>query len=214
MADKTWKDDLQPFITGEVPRDAQVDDDVYVRRVNMAIGLINSRSGGFDDRWVNDGAAGSLTLSGAECTFPGDLLDPETVLWNGVQLHFRSPAQLNALDPLWRSRSGTPSLFTLTGRGLVLDCNPGDDTGSDLEIWGRGCIPELEFEPDSLNPFAYLPSSQQMAPALYVLGYLPLYGRSREDVIAIQGDYRTQWEAFLAGVEWSVIQRRYPKISS
>ena len=213
MADKTW-DDLLAFIKGELPRDAVMSDDVYSRRVNLAIGIINDRSGGFEDRWVNDGAAGSIVLSGSVCTFPGDLLDAQTIHWAHTELHFRTVEQMEALDPRWRTRSGTPSLFTLTARGLVLDSDPGDDEGSDLEIWGSGCIPELEFETDSLNPFAYLPTPHQMAPALYVLGYLPLYGRFREDVMAIQADYRKQWDAFLAGVEWAVITRKYPRMDS
>jgi len=220
LADKTWADDLLPFITGELPKPARVHDDVYVRRVNIAIGIINDRAGGFESRWVNDGAAGSIVLSGATCTFPGDLLDARTIHWDGSEIHFKTVEQLEALDEDWRTRTGTPSYFTLTARGFVMDGNPGSDEGSDLEAWGSGCIPEQEFGVDSvtgvepLNPFAYLRAPDQMAPAFYVLGNVPLYGRMREDVFAIQQDYRQQWQAFLEGVVWGVITRKYPKISS
>jgi hypothetical protein len=213
MADKTW-DDLLDLIHGEMPRDAGVHDDVYVRRVNIAIDIINDRSGGFESRWVNDGETGSIVLSDNTCTFPSDLQKAQIVHWNDTLLVYKSERQLEMLDPKWRTRTGTPSYYTLTARGLVLDCNPGSDEGSDLEIWGLGCIPHLEFETDSINPFAYLPLPHQTAPAFYVMGNVPLYGRAREEVVAVQADYRRQWKEFLESVEWGVITRKYPQMDS
>lgn len=214
----TWADEVRPFIMGELPHDVDkgaFNDVVLVQRLNIGIGIINERTGGFEGSWRNDqdNAYGtSLSLSGATCTFPRDLQEATTVRWADVELPYRTEAELNRIDPTWRSATGTPSFHTTWARGIILDCNPNNDTGGPLEIQGMGNIPRLALDPGSLNPFAYLPENHQMSPAFYVLGNLPLHGRTKEDVVAIQADYRRQWDEFLESLEWGVIERKYPAL--
>ena len=212
MADKTWEDVLD-FINGELPKDAVFNDGVYLRRLNIAIGIINSKTTGFEKTWYNTHSetVSHLHLVGSSCTFPSDLLEAHVVLWDDRELFFRTESQLQAMDQSWRtSRLGTPSLFTLESYGITLDSDPSSDDGGLLAVRGRGCIPELDLAPGSLNPFAYLKAPFQMAPAFHVLGYLPLYGRAREEVVAIQQDYRLQWESFLKDLEWQAVVQKYP----
>jgi hypothetical protein len=216
MADKTWED-IKDYIEDEYPKDAGMNSDVYLRRANRGIDILNSKIGSFEGSWTNDGEDGSLVLSGATCTFPGDLLEAHIIHWANVNLSFISEARMDARDSNWRTRTGVPSYFTLTGRGLVLDSNPEADEGSDLEIWGSACIPQFDLSPETTkaaNPLSYIAEPHQMAIADYVLGHLPLYDRSSKEIIAIQGDFRKQWEDFLADLSWGVIRRKYKAMDS
>jgi len=216
----TWEDDVRPFIMGKLPHDVSegaINNAVLVGDLNVAIGIVNERTGGFESSWRNDqdnDYGTRLTLSGAVCTFPRDVQEAQTVHWAGTELHFRTEAQLNQIDPDWRSATGVPSFYTTWARGIKLDCSPGNDTGGPLEIWGMGNIPRLTFTANAPNPFAYLPGNHQLSPAFYVIGNAPLYGRAKDEVVAIQADCRRQWEEFVASLEWGVVERKYPPMRS
>jgi len=215
MADKTWVD-VKGFINRMLPAEAVMVDDAYVDLINIAIDKTNEASGGFNGYWTNipDTDTGTLVLSGNACTFPADLLEARVIHWATNPIYYRTEAQLERMDPAWRTRSGVPSYYSLTARGFQLDCDPGNDTGGPLEVWGSGCIPHLDLGPGSPNPFAYLSQPGQMAPAFYVLGFMPLFGRGGEETVRIQTDYRQQWERFLENTAWNTIVRKFPRMSS
>ncbi len=218
LGNLTWAEDVLPFIMDNIPHDvdrALFNGRVLVARLNVMIGKINEVTGGIEGSWRNDqdnDYGTRLSLSGAICTFPRDIQEARIVHWATVPLTYQTEEQLDALDPDWRSATGVPGFYTTWARGIKLDCDPNNNTGGPLEVWGSGNIPRLSEAPGSPNPFAYLPENHQMLPAFGVLGELPLAGRTKADVVSIQADFREQWKTALEELAWGVIERKYPPL--
>ena len=165
-------------------------DPLYRALANRALGEVSARVGHFSGSWSN-AATGTITLSGRNVTFPGDLVDATSVYWDDTQIEeASSEEQLDYLDPLWRTSTGTPTIYLRCSYGMLLNREPTGTTTGLLVIYGLGSLPL--FDPDeTTNPLASLPEAHHFLLADYLIGNLPIELRDKTDAqIAVMREAR------------------------
>ena len=193
-------------------------DALYRNRANRALADINSRVGHFESHWNNDSTDetyGTLTLSGREVIFPGDLIDLTSARWNGRKMEEPgSEALLDEYDPYWRTTTGTPTAFVRNARGLTLNREYASDADGLLIVYGLGSIPL--FDPASaVNPLEYVPDIHHMLIADYMIATLPIELREKTDaqIAAMQlmrAEAKERWHDGLESCVTDLIKRKLP----
>lgn len=208
----TWADIAEYVTSVHIKEDARPNAALYRLLGNKALSEI-SLAGPVSTSWVTPG---TLTLVGAECRLPDDLLSIESVWFDGTQLHFKPILWLNEHCPSWRTDLGTPAYFTRTGSTVILSSIP---TSGVLKIYGGGCLSEFSDVPGDPNPLERLPRSAQLAPAYYILSMLPAGAKLLKDengrVLGTdnsekerQAMYQALWQTELAKIQASVGRRK------
>lgn len=95
---------------------------------NQALHEIQRVSGNtIDGEWST--ADGGLTLTNLMCPIPAACSQVTEVEWDGTQLALASIGYFNESNSAWRSNTGTPTMYAISGGNVYLDAiaTPVDD---------------------------------------------------------------------------------------
>lgn len=127
--------------------------------------------------WDNSGG-GDLTISGYTVDLPDDCLEVTSVEWDGddnVLDRLGSVADLDRLEPGWRSQAGDPSYYVVDGQSILFNSAPQGTTTGKLTVRGYGRLPSFSDQVGAPNPLTYL--SQLRGENLviyYILAHIPV----------------------------------------
>jgi hypothetical protein len=187
MADKTYTD-VETFVKLMLFKECDSPDTTLIQSLaNLAIGEINDEIKGVYTTWSGD----ALTIANGVITMPSDMLDVESVWWDGAPVKHMQTEQLDAEYGNWRESSGiSPVYFARKERSIILFPIPTGDV-SNLKIYGTGCIPEFPAGADP-NPLTYFPESSQMGICDFILANYPADMSNRTEEARVQR-YSTTW---------------------
>lgn len=89
---------------------------------------------------LTNAVRGSMNAGDATTDLPPNILSVLAFVWDSTQLGLLELRELEALDPGWRNRPGSPSSFTIdtiNARRLALYPQPALPSGPDLGIFGE-----------------------------------------------------------------------------
>jgi len=213
----TWADVAAIVEAFQAAEGVARSDALYRALANRALGRLSTRVGHFESSWSNDGTATGISLSGRLATFPANLIDLVTAYWSGVQMdEAGSTGWLDLYDELWRSSTGTPTIFVREARGMILNREPTGSTSGLLVVHGFGSIPQFS-ESGTTNPLTYLPEPHQLGLADYMIANLPIELRNKtKEQIAVMQEARAQAAARWLAVEEACVadmmKRKAPPI--
>jgi len=210
MATLTWAD-LANFITEAHSKEgARPNPDLYLTLANEALGIISRQTEIMDGASWSNAQGGELSLSGASCLLPGDVLRITRVEWDGGKLDRMSEEELDAHCPGWRTATGIPTAFCVKGARLIVDCTPSGSVQGKLVIRGVGTLPPLSDDPAAENPLVSFPEDLQRAPAFYVLRELPVDPNDQRQVLR-QATYHPRWEQARPALVSAIEQRKFER---
>jgi hypothetical protein len=130
--------------------------------------------GGIYSTWDND-TGGSLTVSGNSCAMPKEMLEVESVWWDGDQLRFRATIQMDRSLGDWRNdSSSSPMFYSTEGRRIFFDVtSSGSDVGL-LVVHGWGLGADYSEAEGAANPLDDMAGTDDLADAYFAIARLPV----------------------------------------
>src|SRR3972149_4647403 len=200
---RTWTD-ISNYVEDIMAKEGAKPQKRIIRALaNEALGIISEQSRIYKNSWSN-ASGGALTLSANSATLPNDLILFESLEWDGDDntLDKTSESWLDNNQQGWRSDTGEPNKYALTGTQVILNTAPTGTTTGKLVIRGIGQLPEFPDPPEksgATNPLTNLPWQHQLLPAFYVIANLPVVpftpmNASQEAVIFASQETKRRYE--------------------
>ena len=219
----TWSD-IKAFVAEVMQKEgARPNKTLYDMLGRQALNIISEAVEPYETSWDDTGVSPDLTVSGNTVTLPIDCLSVRSVEWDDIVLVRKTAEWLDEKIEGWREDSGeSPNYYIVEGNTVVFDVAP---SGTGVVVRGVSALPDFSDDGSDPNPLTYLPVTQQLAPAYYILANLPAKpkGFIRDDMGRIVGtdnseierqkSYRAMWEAAIAGMVGSVLARKHPAYS-
>jgi len=207
----TWAD-IYHFVSQVDSREGGRPDPEFFRILGrQALGIISQEGRIYTTSWSN-ASGGDLTLSDNTVTLPRDLLEVTSVEWDGddSKLELKTEVWLDEEEAGWRSATGEPDKYCLTGRDLILNTIPNAPTTGKVVIRGQAMLPDFSDDSDDPNPLTWLTTDLQLIPAYYILANLPADPENKRQLVRVQ-QYEAMWQQGLARIQASNNRRRYGK---
>jgi hypothetical protein len=213
---QTWQT-IVDFVTAYTAREGSTPNvQLYRMLGNQALAIIADRVGPLETSWTN-AVGGTLTLTGNSVVLPEGCLSVSHAMWNDDNLTRVDSAELDCEDAEWRTRTGVPYEYCMTGTTLTLDCIP--SPAGTLTIYGNSTLGTFTETPGAVNPLTYLPEGSQIAPAYYILSMLPaevrytykdgqIVGKDSAEV-SRQQMFAAMWQAELERIHSAVNARKF-----